>query len=135
MKNKTTKETAKRKSGSAAMKIGIIGASAAALAATYFFLGPKGKQHQKQTKAWATKMKSNVLKKLKDARNVSEPIYHQIIDSVAVEYKKGKRIDGKEINSLVHDLKKHWKAISSAAKVTKRDVVKDAKKVVKKAKV
>ena len=99
--------------GSGGMSFAVIGASAAALAAAYFFLGPKGKKHQKQAKAWAIKMKADVVEKLENAREVSEPVYHEIIDSVAAEYKKGKKAGQAEIVDLATDLKKHWKTLSA----------------------
>ncbi len=116
------------------MKLAVIGASLAGLAATaYFFFGPKGKKHQKQAKAWAIKMKGDVVEKLENARDISEPVYHQIIDSVSATYVKGKKASQKEIKSLAQDLKAHWKTIGRLARVTKQDVVKSARKVAKKA--
>ena len=125
----------KTSSGSRAVKLAVIGASLAGLAATaYFFFGPKGKKHQKQTRAWAIKMKGDVIEKLETARNMSESVYHEIIDSVAAEYKKGKKAGQEEIRELALDLKKHWKTISNTARTAKRDAAKDAGKVIKKAK-
>jgi hypothetical protein len=101
------------KSGSGGVKLAVLGASIAGLAATaYFLLGPGGKKHQKQAKAWAIKMKGDVIERLETAREVSEPVYREIIDSVAREYVKGMKAGQKEIDSLAQDLKKHWKTIS-----------------------
>ncbi|MFA5742845.1 MAG: hypothetical protein WCX77_01865 [Candidatus Paceibacterota bacterium] len=123
------------KSGSNKAKLAVFGASLAGLAATaYFFLGPKGKKHQRHAKAWAIKMKGDVVEKLEAAGDVSEPVYHEIIDSVATEYEKGKKAAREEIISLAQDLKKHWKVISNSARTVKRDAVKDAGKVAKVAK-
>ncbi len=118
---------------SRAVRLGVLGASLAGLAAAYFFLGPKGKKHQRHAKAWAIKMKGEVIEKLEMARGVSEPVYREIIDSVAAEYKKGMRAGHKEINSLAQDLKKHWKTIGHRARAVKQNVVKGAKRVTKKA--
>ncbi|MFA6297451.1 MAG: hypothetical protein WC629_02715 [Candidatus Paceibacterota bacterium] len=111
MKKKTTKGAGK---SVGAVKLAVLGASLAGLAATaYFFLGPKGRKHQKQTKAWAIKMKGDVIEKLEMAREVvSEPAYQEIIDSVASQYTKGKKASSKEIMALAEDLKKHWKKVS-----------------------
>ncbi len=128
MEKKTTK------SGSGAVKLTVLGASLAGLAATvYFFLGPKGEKHQKHAKAWAIKMKGDVVEKLETIRDVSEPVYREIIDSVAADYKKGMKAGREEISALAQDLKKHWKTISNSARAAKRDVVKGAGKVAKKA--
>ncbi|MDD5569080.1 MAG: hypothetical protein PHG23_01540 [Candidatus Pacebacteria bacterium] len=129
MKNKTIK------SGSNVAALTFLGASLASLAAAaYFFFGPKGKKNRKHAKAWVIKMKGDVIEKLEAARNVSEPIYHAIIDSVAVEYEKNKKAGSKEIKELAQDMKKHWKAISKSARVVKKDIAKSAKKVTKAAK-
>ncbi len=122
-------------SSSDTVKLTAIGVGLAGLAATaYFFLGPKGKKHQKHIKAWAIKMKGDVVEKLEKAREISEPTYHKIIDSVAVEYEKGKKANQEEIKELAQDLKKHWNTISKSAQSAKRDVVKNVKKVAKKIK-
>ncbi|MEK7575208.1 MAG: hypothetical protein AAB511_03190 [Patescibacteria group bacterium] len=126
---------AKKKTSSNVAKVTAIGASLAGLAATaYFFLGPKGKKNQKHAKAWAIKMKGDVVEKLEKAREVSEPVYHEIVNSVASEYVKGLKSGKNEIEALAQDLKKHWKTISASAKAVKNDVVKSAAKVTKVAK-
>ncbi len=115
-------------------KMVVVGAGLAGLAATaYFLFGPKGKKHQKQVKAWAIKMKGDVVEKLEKARDISEPAYHEIVDSVAATYEKGKKASQKEIKALARDLKAHWKTIGRLARATKRDVAKSARKAVKKA--
>ena len=122
---KTTKNLGK-------VKLAVIGASIAGLAATaYFFLGPKGKKHQKQTRGWAIKMKGDVVEKLEKVRLVTEPVYNEIIDSVAGRYEKEMKAGHKEIKALANDLKKHWKAVSNRAKAVRHDVVKGAKAAVK----
>ncbi|MCX6789479.1 MAG: hypothetical protein NTZ42_02615 [Candidatus Gribaldobacteria bacterium] len=122
-----------KKGGSNTAEMIVLGASLAGLAAgAYFFLGPKGKKNQKHAKAWAIKMKGDVVEKLETAREVSEPVYHQIIDSVATKYEKGMKASHEEINELAQDLKKHWKMISNTGRAAKRKAVKGAtKKVVK----
>jgi hypothetical protein len=111
------KKTVKKSNSTA--KFAAIGAGLASIAAAYFFLGPKGKIHQKQTKAWAIKMKADVIEKLESARDMSETAYHQIIDSIADEYKKKAKVGHEEIQSLATDLKKHWKVISKEAGIGK----------------
>ena len=124
----------KKTHSSNAMKLTVLGASLAGLAATaYFFLGPKGKKHQRHAKAWVVKMKAEVIEKLEKARDITEPVYHEIIDTVAKEYEKGKKAGGEEIAELVKDLKKHWKTMSRAAKNAKREVSKSAERIAEKA--
>lgn len=125
----------KKKNSSGALKAVAIGAGLAGLAATaYFFLGPKGKKHQKDTKAWAIKMKRDVVEKLKKAQKITEPIYRGIIDSVAKENAKGMKAGRAEIGALAIDLKKHWKSISKSALAVKTGATKNASKIVKTAK-
>lgn len=107
----------KKTNNSNVAKVALVGAGVAALAATaYFFLGPDGKKHQKQARAWTIKMKGEVIERLEMAKEVTEPIYREIVDSVAAQYMKSKDIDQKEITALVNDLKRHWKTISGATK-------------------
>lgn len=112
------------------VKLAVIGASLAGLAATaYFFFGPKGKKHRQHAKAWAIKMKGEVVEKLELAREITEPVYREIIDTVAKEYKKGKKASQPEIDALAADLKKHWKTMSKMAIAAKQEVAKDASRV------
>lgn len=113
-------------------KLKFIGASLAGLAASaYFFLGPDGKKNQKQAKAWAIKMKGDVVEKLEMVRELSEPAYHKIIDSIAIKHKKELKAGHEEIMELAQDLKKHWKIISNLTKTAKSDVTEDSQKIVK----
>jgi len=123
------KTIAKKQGGSNAAEMIALGASLAGLAAgAYFFLGPKGKKNQKYAKAWAIKMKGDVIEKLETAREVSEPVYHQIIDSVAAKYEKGMKASREEVSELAQDLKKHWKTISNTGRAAKRQTAKKAGK-------
>ena len=125
---KTTKKGASKGAQTAAVTAGVAGLAAAA----YFFLGPNGKKNQKAVKSWAIKMKGDVVEKLENAREVGEPIYHQIIDTVAAKYEKGKATAPAEVQALAQDLKKHWKTISSAITPAKKAVKKPvAKKIVR----
>jgi hypothetical protein len=115
------------------VKYAVIGASLAGLAATaYFFFGPKGKKRREHAKAWAIKMKGEVVEKLENAREITQPVYQEIIDTVAKEYKKGKKASQPEIEALANDLKKHWKSMSALAIAAKQEVAKNASRVAKK---
>ena len=118
-----------KKKGAAAL--GVAGASAAGLAATYFFFGPNGKKNQKQAKAWAIKMKGEIVEKLENAKEVAQPAYHEIVEIVGKEFKKAKKASQPEIDALVTDLKKHWKVISSGAQIAEKEAEKTTKKVTK----
>lgn len=125
----------KKLDNSDVIKLAIAGASAAALAATaYFLFGPNGKKNQKNVKAWAIKMKAEVIEKLEQAKEISKPIYQEIIDSVATEYKNGKKAGQEEIDDLANDLKKHWQSISKTAITGKNELSKKTSKLITKAK-
>ncbi len=97
------------------MELAILGGTLAALATgAYFFFGPKGKVHQRHAKAWAIKMKGDVIAKLEKAKKVSEPVYHAIIDSVSSQYVKGMKAGRNEVQMLAQDLKKHWKTVTKS---------------------
>jgi hypothetical protein len=99
----------------------LIGAGLAALAAgAYFFLGPKGKKHQKQMRGWMVKMKGEVLEKLEEAKEITEPIYNDIVDSVAKTNAVAGKIPQTEIKALAGDLKRQWRSLSRSLKGQKR---------------
>jgi hypothetical protein len=125
----------KKSNNSNAIKLAIAGASIAGLAATaYFFFGPNGKKNQKHAKAWAIKMKGEVVEKLEAAKEITEPIYQDIIETVAKEYKQGKKAGQEEIDELAADLKKHWRSMSKLAIAGKKEIAKDASKIIEDAK-
>ncbi|MFZ2975306.1 MAG: hypothetical protein WA055_01580 [Candidatus Moraniibacteriota bacterium] len=122
----------KKTDSSKVIKLAVIGASLAGVAATaYFFFGPKGKKHREHAKSWAIKMKGDVIEKLEKAKEITEPIYLEIIDAVSKDYAKEKVATREEIGAIANDLKKHWKSISKLAISAKRDIAKDASRVVK----
>jgi len=110
----TNKKTEKK---SDTLKYTAIGMSLASLAAgAYFFFGPKGKKHQKHAKAWVIKMKGDIVEKLELTKEVTEPLYNTIIDTVAAKYKKNIKNSEEDIIEIVDDLKKQWKNLNKATK-------------------
>lgn len=105
-----------------------IGAGVAALGAAAFILfGPEGKQNRKAIKGWSVKMKGEIIEKFEEAKELTEPIYHKIIDDAQAKYAKVKKIDQEELNKVVSDMKKHWKTIKKEA-VNKKPNKKTSKK-------
>lgn len=88
----------------------------AASAAAYLLFGKDGKKNQKMVRGWAVKMKGEIIEKLEDAKDVSEPVYHKIVDTIAARYAKAKNVDSAELAKAVEDIRKHWKVISKATK-------------------
>lgn len=94
-----------------------IGATVAALgAAAYVLFGPDGKKNKKKINGWLIKMKGEIIEKFEDAKEISEPVYNNIIDSVKSKYSKIKNIDPKELEAAVLDIKKHWKTMMKDSK-------------------
>jgi radical SAM superfamily enzyme with C-terminal helix-hairpin-helix motif len=62
------------------------------------------------------KMKGEVLEKLENAKEITEPIYAGIVETVAGKYIKAGKISKEEINELARELKRHWKTISHSVK-------------------
>lgn len=108
-------------------KVVAVGAGIAALSvAAYMLFGPNGKKNKKAIKGWAIKMKGEIIEKLEDIKEVTAPVYENIVSAVADKYAKLKHIDAADLEAEVATLKKHWKAM------TKGGAKKTAKKVTKK---
>mgnify|MGYP001811468612 CR=1 FL=1 len=106
-----------------------IGATVAALgAAAYVLFGPNAKKNKKAIKGWAIKMKGEIIEKMEEAKEISEPVYHNIIDKVSAKYAKVKNMDPKDLEMVVAEVKKHWKAMMKDAKPKSKKKVAKAKK-------
>jgi uncharacterized protein HemX len=104
------KVATKKKRGMSAGTAVAIGAGVAAVGAgAYYFLGPKGKQHRGKAKAWMTEMETDVEKKLKKAKSVTQPLYRDAVDTVAATYSKRYKEYAPEIKALAKKLKGEWK--------------------------
>ena len=105
---KTKKKSAKKKDFGKELAIG---AGVAALAAAgYFLFGPSGEKNRKKIKGWTLKMKGEVLDKMEEVKEITEPVYNKIVDNVAKKYLS--KENKKEVEALVKDLKSHWKRIA-----------------------
>ena len=106
-----------------------IGAGIAALsAAAYIMFGPDAKKNRKAVRGWAVKMKGEVIEKLEQAKEITEPIYHNIVDQVEAKYAKAKNVDAKELEAIVTDIRKHWKSLERDAKAAVKGKTKNKKK-------
>ena len=76
-------------------------------------------------------MKGDVVEKLEQAKEITEPIYHEIIDSVSKDYATGKKATKAEIEEIAKDLKKHWSTISKLAMDAKQKATKKTSRVAK----
>lgn len=110
------KQTTKKKGMSAKTVVGLGVGIAALSAATYLLFGPNGKKNQKIIKGWTVKMKGEIIEEFEKAKELTEPIYHNIIDKIQNKYAKIKGIDQEELRGVIEEIKKHWKGIQKQAK-------------------
>ncbi len=113
-----------------AVAIGVGALAAGALG--YFLAGPNGKKHRKDVKSWMVKFQGDLMEKLEDAKEVTAPMYAQIVDEVGARYKGLKNIDPVELANEIALLKKRWDSLAKNKKAAKKAVKKIAKKAVKK---
>lgn len=120
------KKNTKKKSGISGGKIFATGAGVAALAGgAYYLLGPDAKKHQKKTSLLVAKMKKEVEKEMKKAKEMSTPMYQKVVDMISENYAKQYEMHGPEIKAFTKTLKSEWK------KVAKKSLKKPARKVTK----
>ncbi|MCX6754534.1 MAG: hypothetical protein NTU81_01760 [Candidatus Nomurabacteria bacterium] len=102
-----------------------IGAGVAALsAAAYVLFGPEGKKNRKIIRGWSVKMKGEIIEKFENAKELTEPVYHQIIDAAEAKYAKLKNVDQDELVKVVSEIKKHWKSLKKEALGKKTKTIK-----------
>jgi hypothetical protein len=93
-----------------------IGAGVASLsAAAYVLFGPEGKKNRKIIRGWSVKMKGEIIEKFENVKELTEPVYHEIIENVQAKYAKLKNVDQEELTKVVTEIKKHWKALKKEA--------------------
>jgi uncharacterized membrane protein YfbV (UPF0208 family) len=92
-------------------------AMVATIAGAYFLYGSKNAtKNRKQVKAWMLKAKGEILEKIENISEISEPMYHKIVQEVADKYQAVKNIDKKDIEAFVKELQSHWKGIEKEIK-------------------
>jgi gas vesicle protein len=118
-----------KKNGLNAKTVVGIGAGVAALsAAAYILFGPNGKKNRKVIRGWSVKMKGEIIEKFENAKELTEPVYHEIIDNIQAKYAKLKNVDQAELVGVVNEIKKHWKTLKKEAMGGKSKKVSPAKK-------
>ncbi|OGI46760.1 hypothetical protein A2121_00085 [Candidatus Nomurabacteria bacterium GWB1_40_6] len=105
-----------------------IGAGAVALAAgAYYLFGPKAKTHQKKAEILMAKMKKEVVSKIKKAKNVTMPVYHNVVDTISSNYAKQYKIHEGDAKAFAKKLKSEWKSADKIVKKTVKDLKKKSK--------
>jgi len=122
----------KQTKGVSAKQVIGVGVGVAALsAAAYLLFGPNGKKNRKAIKGWAVKMKGEIIEKFEEAKELTEPVYNEIIDKVQQKYSKIQNIDKEELQATIAEIKKNWKAIQKGNAPKKSTKAKTIKKVTK----
>jgi len=111
-----------KKGLSAKTAIGIGVGVAALSAAAYVLFGPNGKKNQKAIRSWAVKMKGEIIEEFEKAKELTEPVYHNIVDKVQAKYAKFKNVDKEELKATINEIKKHWKALKKEVAGKKQKV-------------
>lgn len=106
-----------------------VGAGIAALTvAAYVLFGQEGKKNRKKIQGFAIKMKGEIIEKLESAKEITEPVYHQIVNTVAAKYAKMKNINQEDLENTVEEIRKQWKHLAKVARPKKKSTKKVAKK-------
>lgn len=92
-----------------------IAASAAAIGAAYYFLGPKGKKHQKEAKKWMEDAKVDVVAEIRKAKKITQVVYENIVDSVLEKY-EDLADEREEVAKFAEALKDDWDNVVEASK-------------------
>ena len=100
--------------------LGVATAISAIGAAAYLMFGPDAKKNKKIVRSWAVKMKGEIIEKFEKAKEITEPVYNDIVEKAQARYSKLKNVDQAELELLVKDIKKHWKVIAKDAKPKKK---------------
>ena len=103
-----SKENNKKKRISTGAIVGI-GAGIAALAgAAYAFLGPNKKKNRKIVSDLGKRVKKSVMEKAKEVKELTEPVYQEIVEQVKVEYENLKEMDPEELAGVILQIKESW---------------------------
>ena len=119
------KIVAKKKGFGVKEAIGIGAGIAALSAAAYVLFGPEGKKNRKIIRGWSVKMKGEIIEKFENAKELTEPVYNQIIENVQAKYAKLKNVDQEELVKVIGEIKKHWKTIKREATSKKPKIAKN----------
>lgn len=106
---------AKKDTSKVGAALGTAAAAVAGAAAGFFLYGAKGAENRVKVKAWTLKAKGEVLEQIEKAKEVSEESYAETVDKVTAKYGKLKTVGEEEATKLNRELKRHWKAIKTAA--------------------
>lgn len=109
------------------------GILAAAVGGSLFY-GKSGAKNRKKLEGWANDLKEDSIALLGDAKVLSRKAYNEAVDLASKKYKKLQKIDSKDVEKAVREVKGHWRDVEKRLVKTTKVVKKAAKKTAKKVK-
>lgn len=117
----------------AAVGAGILAATAAGVAAGYYFYASKDAEKNRRIAAkWATDMKNEVVREAKKVKNIDRAAMLAIIDQAAGAFNSARNLDRKELARAAKELKSNWRELVGEMGTSGKRTVKKAKKTAKK---
>lgn len=108
-------------------------ASAAALAAGYYFYASKdAKNHRKIAVKWAGGLKAEVLKEAQKIKKLGKAPVMQAVDKAVKVYAAAQGIDKQDVAAAAKELKNNWQNLVAEVSKNVKGSVSSAKKTVKK---
>ncbi len=123
-----TKQETTKKGGSKKVAIGASIAALTAAAVAYLLVGPQGEKNRKILKGWVIKMKGDIVEKLENVKDITEPVFNRIVDEVAAKYQKIKNISPADLEDAVAEIKRQWKVLAKESKSNRGNKTSSVKK-------
>jgi hypothetical protein len=113
-KTHKTSQTPRQTPRGGGKKALVIGVGLAALgAAAYTLLGPRGSKNRKMLRGWALKMYGEIMDRVEDVKDLSEPIFEKIVEEVSKKYAKLKNIDQEDVDEAIAEIRRQWKKVTT----------------------
>jgi len=107
-------------------------ATAAGLAAGYYFYASKGaKKNRRVAAAWAKSLRDEALSQAKKLKNIDRSQVLGVIDTVAAGYENMREIEARDVRSAIKDLKSNWQKLADDVKKEVRKTGKEVRKTVR----
>ena len=82
--------------------------SAIAAAGVYFLCGRRGRENREKIAGWTLELKGEVLKKMRQMKQINKEAYYTLVDEVAARYQRVGRAGESELRHLSEELKGAW---------------------------
>lgn len=99
----------------------VAGAAAASLVGGYLFFGPEGRRNRRKAERWVEHARSDIIEKMRDARDITEDAYYEIVDQVLEKYFRMNRIRKEKLTDATDYFKERWEEMKEAAEVARRE--------------